>query len=674
MKVLARAPDSAAIARWVPAAAGLAVLLPYLLTMNRTIGVVDSGELAACAYTLGIPHPTGYPTLMGLGYVVSHLLPLPPILSLNLLSAGLTAASVAFLALLYDRALATAFPRPSGPAEDAARTLCAGGAAVFTGLSGAWWGQAVGFEVYSLHALFVALVAWLFLRYVEEESASEWGARGGGPPRIRLTRRGGVFAFCLGLSFTNHLTTALLGPAFLLYYFLSLVRRPGTGPGRTRPGCWLRAVQRLLRLAPPFLLGLVPPYLCLMWRARALPRLDWGAPATLQRLLDHVTGREYRFIAGHFFDQVFAFQFHYATHWIPPAVGYLGLLAGGAGLYQLSRRSPRLAAWSGLMCLSGAVFACSYAANDTGNYLMLPVLSLGLWSAFALFGVWRRAGPRLATVAVLGLVAVTGACSWRDNDERTNTITRDFAYNMLSTLPGNAIVLTRQWDFWGAGSIYLQEIEGFRRDVVVVDYNLLHRDWYVDQLVRAHPEVMSRVRPEVARMKAAHAAIVPGRTPPGAEAAEHELAVEALANAIIDRSIAARPCFLTYDPFGPGIAPGYRWVPYHLAQQLVSQDTYLPATFPEYRFRMWRAHVAPQVVWTLKLYGEACLNRAVYERQYGHDDLALRYAGLVPAFDPRFEDREIPVQPSRMERQLVDVVARFRRAEAELAAGQIGPW
>ena len=52
--------------KWIPVSAGLAVLVPYLLTMNRTFGVVDCGELAACAYTLGIPHPTGYPIMMGL--------------------------------------------------------------------------------------------------------------------------------------------------------------------------------------------------------------------------------------------------------------------------------------------------------------------------------------------------------------------------------------------------------------------------------------------------------------------------------------------------------------------------------------------------------------------------------------------------------------------------------
>src|SRR5579875_3778707 len=38
-----------------------------------TSGVSDSAELSAAAYVLGIPHPTGYPLYMLLGWPISHL-------------------------------------------------------------------------------------------------------------------------------------------------------------------------------------------------------------------------------------------------------------------------------------------------------------------------------------------------------------------------------------------------------------------------------------------------------------------------------------------------------------------------------------------------------------------------------------------------------------------------
>jgi hypothetical protein len=63
-----------------------ALTLPiYWITMNRTIGFIDRGELAAAAFTFGIPHPTGYPTLMLVAGAVSHLVPLRPVLVLNAL-------------------------------------------------------------------------------------------------------------------------------------------------------------------------------------------------------------------------------------------------------------------------------------------------------------------------------------------------------------------------------------------------------------------------------------------------------------------------------------------------------------------------------------------------------------------------------------------------------------
>jgi hypothetical protein len=70
---------------------------------------------------------------------------------------------------------------------------------------------------------------------------------------------------------------------------------------------------------------------------------------------------------------------------------------------------------------------------------------------------------------------------------------------MLDGLPPNAIVFTQQWDFWEAGSFYLQEVEGFRKDVMVIDVDDLHIDWYVDQLSRAFPQVMATVRGNTAQ-------------------------------------------------------------------------------------------------------------------------------------------------------------------------------
>ena len=77
------------------ALAGIVCLIIYILTLHPTVGFIDSGELAAVVYTFGVPHPTGYPVFLLIGYIVSHL-PLggSVIYRLNLLSAIETMAAI----------------------------------------------------------------------------------------------------------------------------------------------------------------------------------------------------------------------------------------------------------------------------------------------------------------------------------------------------------------------------------------------------------------------------------------------------------------------------------------------------------------------------------------------------------------------------------------------------
>lgn len=207
--------------RWIPWAAAAVAFVIYALTMNRTYGFIDKGELAAVATTLGIAHPTGYPTLTLLGHVCTRLSPLRPVLTLNLLAALLTAAGVGLMAAVFDGVLRLPSLRQEEKPREAPRqerrsrarrksagassenpdlpsltsgerAVIAGTAALFTGFTATWWGQATGFEVYALHALLLPLVTLLFLRYLDSVERPD--------PSERLSWPGSAFAFTLGLS------------------------------------------------------------------------------------------------------------------------------------------------------------------------------------------------------------------------------------------------------------------------------------------------------------------------------------------------------------------------------------------------------------------------------------------------------------------------------------------
>lgn len=94
----------------------------------------------------------------------------------------------------------------------------------------------------------------------------------------------------------------------------------------------------------------------------------------------------------------------------------------------------------------------------------------------------RAAAAALATVICLVAVPVLMAQQeWDDHDRSLKTLAWDHAYNMLSSCDSNAILITNgdndTYPLW-----YLQEVEGFRTDVRIINYNLLGTDWMNDQI------------------------------------------------------------------------------------------------------------------------------------------------------------------------------------------------
>ena len=97
--------------------------------------------------------------------------------------------------------------------------------------------------------------------------------------------------------------------------------------------------------------------------------------------------------------------------------------------------------------------------------------------------------------------------NYDDHDRSGRYVAREYAYNMLMSLEENAIVFTNgdndTFPLW-----YLQEVEGVRTDVRVVNLSLLNTSWYIKQLknqwsresaplpISLSEEQIDRLRPE----------------------------------------------------------------------------------------------------------------------------------------------------------------------------------
>ena len=88
-----------------------------------------------------------------------------------------------------------------------------------------------------------------------------------------------------------------------------------------------------------------------------------------------------------------------------------------------------------------------------------------------------------ASLLTFSIPLLMGFEGWDDHDRSNRYTAREFAKNYLKSCEPNAILFTMgdndTFPLW-----YVQEVEGFRTDVRIVNLSLLNTDWYIDQMKR----------------------------------------------------------------------------------------------------------------------------------------------------------------------------------------------
>jgi hypothetical protein len=114
-------------------------------------------------------------------------------------------------------------------------------------------------------------------------------------------------------------------------------------------------------------------------------------------------------------------------------------------------------------------------------WIGLGAMALSEYARRKLTGI---TGPGLAILASLLFVpGVLARENWDDHDRSGRYTARDFAWNYLNSCEPNAILFTNgdndTFPLW-----YVQEVEGIRTDVRVVNLSYLGADWYIEQVAR----------------------------------------------------------------------------------------------------------------------------------------------------------------------------------------------
>ncbi|GJG89240.1 hypothetical protein tb265_44210 [Gemmatimonadetes bacterium T265] len=522
------APAAAADLDYRPSygAAGLAALgvfLLYVLTLAPSTGMWDASEYIAAAYVLGIPHPPGNPFFVLVGRVMS-LLPVAPTVAMriNVLAALCSAVAAGVWFLVAERVLVSWLPRR-------ALRLAGGALAALLGATAftVWNQSVVNEKVYTVSLAFFALVSWLVVRWCDDPEGPK-------APRLLL-----LAAYLIGLGYANHPAGFLVAPAVAAGV---LLRRPATLLD------WRLLSRAALCFALGLTPFLYQPIRAAQFPAlnegeptACTTRLTVACTftkVTADRFLANVNREQYgkpdlADRQAPFTAQLDAWWTYFRWQWLrdaheehpglQTALAYAFLALGLAGGWVHWTRD-RHSFWFFGPLVFTVTFALVYYMNFKYTASQLPGLgndvprevrdrdyffiwsfsTWGVWAALGLVALWRTLAVRLGTepvtfgrgavevprgrswvgaLPVLALAVIPLAGNWRQASRAGQRDTAAFAHDLLNSVEPYGVLVTAgdndTFPLW-----YAQEVEGVRRDVLVVCTELLNTDWYARQMVR----------------------------------------------------------------------------------------------------------------------------------------------------------------------------------------------
>jgi hypothetical protein len=496
----------------------LAALVLYSWTLAPTVTLTDSGELIVVAYRLGVAHPPGVPLWVLLAHLAS-LVPLGNVaVRINFSSALFAALASAMLTLVVAELMITASylaaskrgkkgAQRSKKAASRARDEDSGvsrllvlapalGGGLLMAFSRTLWSYATITEVYSLNTLLILVIFFLMLRWRRCIIADRTRGTAMYARKIHdtfLYAAALVFGLALGV---HHVTVALILPALGVIVYRTEGLRFFKG-------------RRLIYAALISIGALVAVYTYLPLATSRSPVINWGNPRSLQEIWWHITGRQYRVFFS-FTPKIMGEQFvefcrmtlrEFGVSWLP-----LPLAVAFAGFASAFRRD-RTTFWFLLfIVIADLAYALSYEiAEDKDAYYLPTFISIAIAAGLGIRWLIQLAVSKsmpvgrpygVAAIAVFLTSATALTANWPFNNRRHYFIAHDYVENLLSTIEPNGLLLTLDWQV-ASPMFYAQEVEQRRRDVKIVDINLLRRSWYFDYLTHAYPGLVERSREKI---------------------------------------------------------------------------------------------------------------------------------------------------------------------------------
>ncbi len=625
---------------------GLIAFVFYMLTIAPSVIEIDTGELAAVQCALGIAHPTGYPLYTMLGYLFS-LLPLPfsKIFQMNLLAALYCAAAIAAFSFtvkfILDNLNSFQFRKVKKEKSkkkkqsdkpkvvslqttfvlsDSIKIIAAVFSGLFLALSTTFWFQSTSVEVYSLHLLLITIVIFVlikaFLFSDLEKSISKYWI---------------VFAVTLALGFSNHMTTLLIIPGVAYLYFV-------------KNGFNTKSIKQIIFMLIIFFPILILFYSYLPIRASQNPSMNWGNPTDWEHIIRHISGQQYQ-VWLFSSTEAAAKQFNYFIGNLPKEFS-LTLIIVVVGLIVSFIKAIKFFIFNIIVFLSTVLYSINYDINDIDSYFLLAYISLAFFSVFGIVQIINfTAKNKIKIIIPVSILILFLGLQFYSNydqvNQRNNFIYEDYTKTLINSLPKNSIVFSYQWDYFISAAYYFQLVENFRKDVTVIDKELLRRSWYYNQLETNHPNLLKGIKPEVEQF-------IEALKPFEREQKDKtnnqllELLYRKIMTRLISTNINKHDYFIAPELVNGEmkrgefqLPEGYTLVPYLFLFKVVNTGDYVNAPSPDFRIR-FDSRDDKYVTSLRGFIASMLISRALYEVQFNKLDIARTYTMKLAADFPEF--------------------------------------
>ncbi len=620
-------PDKNLILKYYRVIFTLLVFINYLFTLAPSVVQIDAGELATVQITLGIAHPTGYPLFTMLGHLFLLLpLPLTKIMQANLLAAIWCALGVLFFLksaeLIFNNLNFTLpkekekkkkavreTPAISGsPSDNSAKlfSIVAGGIALAFGTT--YWFQSTSVEVYSLQIFLFMLNIFLMLKayYNANLKMKDWF----------------YISVSLALGFANHMTTVLLLPFITVIFF-------------KKEKFSLNSIKKIILMLLVFFPLLIAFYLYLPLRAATNPALNWGNPVNLENILRHVSGKQYQVWLFESF-QAAGKQFRYFVSNFPSEFGYTGLLLGLAGILFGFRKAGTIFYALTSTLLFTILYSINYDISDIDSYFLLAYIMfsffvmLGFYSFFSKLSKHFRG--RISFIIILILSILPLAINFGKVNQSGIYTYENYTKSILNSVENNSTIMSYQWDYFVSPSYYFQNVEGYRKDVTVIDKELLRRSWYYNQLNGSHPHLFDKMKKEVEDFLTA---VKPFERSERFDSDIIENCYRTVLTKLISAGLERGNFYIGEELFQNEmqrgelkLPEGYRIVPHLFLFKVVKGEDYVAAPDPDYTIKFsaegnkYRESMK-DLIYNMLIY------RSYYELQYNRPDRAKIYIGKI---------------------------------------------